>query len=352
MDSVEKREEVRKIQVTGRGSYIVSLPKYWVKQRNLERREQIVFSIEDDGSLRITPRTKIKKKKFHETTIYVSENQDLESLTRKMIALYLMGFNFIRIKTSKERFGSEQTDNIRNFVRSKLVGTEVVTESPNEIALQVLISYPELTVENALRRMVIITLSMVKDAVMAFINVDKELALEILKMDNEVDRFGFYIVRQLKTASQDRSIIPHIGLTTGRDIIGYRLVGKSVERTADHAAKIATIVSQMRQPIMPKLAQKIDKMCKLSMDIFQEALTSLYRRDYDMAEDVVKKSKKNQTLEREIISDVMKQKLDPVQMSLLRLMIESLSRVGEYGSDIAEVVLNLTAVTTVDHIKS
>jgi phosphate uptake regulator len=261
-----------------------------------------------------------------------------------MISLYLMGFNFIKIKTSKERFGSDQTDNIRNFVRSKLVGTEVVTESPNEIALQVLISYPELSVENALRRMVIITLSMVKDATAAFIKMDKELAQEIMKMDDEVDRFGFYIVRQLKTAAQDRSVISQIGLTTGRDIIGYRLVGKSVERTADHAAKIASTVSQMKNPISPKIAQKIDKMCKLGMEIFQEAMTSLYKRDYNMAEEVVKKTHDIQKIEQEIITDVMRQKSDPIQTSLLRLMIESLSRVGEYGSDIAEVVLNLTAV--------
>jgi CRISPR-associated protein Cas8b1/Cst1 subtype I-B len=261
-----------------------------------------------------------------------------------MIALYLMGFNFVKIKTSKERFRSEQTDKIRDFVRSKLVGTEVVTESPNEIALQVLISYPELSVENALRRMVIITLSMVKDATIAFTTMDKELAQEIMKMDDEVDRFGFYIVRQLKTAAQDRSVISQIGLTTGRDIIGYRLVGKSVERTADHAAKIASIVSQMKNPIPPKIAQKIDKMCKLGMEIFQEAMTSLYKRDYNVAEEVVKKTDKIQMLEQEIIDDVMRQKSDPIQTSLLRLMIESLSRVGEYGSDIAEVVLNLTAV--------
>jgi phosphate uptake regulator len=261
-----------------------------------------------------------------------------------MIALYLMGFNFIKLKTSKERFGSEQTDKIRDFVRSKLVGTEVVTESPSEIALQVLISYPELTVENALRRMVIITLSMVKDATTAFTKMDKELAKEICKMDDEVDRFGFYIVRQLKTAAQDRSIISQIGLATGRDIIGYRLVGKSVERTADHAAKISSIVSQMKNPISPKIAQKIDKMCKLGTDNFQEAMNSLYKREYGMAEDVVKKTNKIQVLAQEIISDVMRQKSDPVQTSLLRLMIESLSRVGEYGSDIAEVVLNLTAV--------
>jgi len=308
--------------------------------------------MEDDGSLRITPRTQIKKKKPHEIAIEVLENQDLESLTRKIIALYLIGFNFIKIRTNKERFGSGQTDQIRDFVRSKLVGTEVVTESPNEIALQVLISYPELSVENALRRMVIITLSMVKDATTAFTKMDKPLAQEIMKMDDEVDRFGFYIVRQLKTAAQDRSITSQIGLTTGRDIIGYRLVGKSVERTADHAAKIASIVSQMKNPISPKISQKIDKMCKLGMDNFQEAMTSLYKREYNMAEGIVKKTNKIQMLEKEIISDVMRQKTDPVQTSLLRLMIESLSRVGEYGSDIAEVVLNLTAIETSENKNS
>jgi phosphate uptake regulator len=53
-----------------------------------------------------------------------------------------------------------------------------------------------------------------------------------------------------------------------------------------------------------------------------------------------------ENLEREIIMETNRQKMDPVQMSSLRLIIESLGRVGEYGSDIAEVVLNLTVANS------
>jgi len=344
MKTDEKPGEVRRIQVTGRGSYIVSLPKRWVKDKNLDRGEQIVFSAEDDGSLRITPRTAIKKAKPPETTIVVSPNPDPESLTRKVIALYLTGFNFIRLKTTEARFGSTQSDYIRDFVRKKLVGTEVVTESPSEIALQVLISYPELSVENALRRMVMITLSMLRDATSALVQKDNALAEDVLKMDDEVDRFGFYIVRQLKTAAQDRSIIPQVGLGSGRDIIGYRLVAKSVERAADHAAKIAENALLMKQPVSQRLLKRISKVSELAAKIFEDAMLSLYKRSYAAAEDVLKWMNQIEASEREIITEINRQKIEPVQMTALRLILESLRRVGEYGSDIAEVVLNLTAV--------
>ncbi|MEM2941882.1 MAG: phosphate uptake regulator PhoU, partial [Candidatus Bathyarchaeia archaeon] len=154
---------------------------------------------------------------------------------------YLTGLNFIKLKTTKERFEPTTSEYVRDLVRKKLVGTEVVIESPNEIALQVLVSYPELSVENALRRMVMITLSMLRDAISALIQRNSSLVDEVLRMDDEVDRFSFYVVRQLKTAAQDTSVISQIGLGSGRDIIGYRLVTKSVERAADHAVKIGNL---------------------------------------------------------------------------------------------------------------
>ena len=240
------------------------------------------------------------------------------------------------------RFGSAQSDFIRDFARRNLVGTEVVTESPNEIELQVLISYPELSVENALRRMVTITLSMLRDAISALAKKDETVAAEVVNMDDEVDRFGFYLVRQLKTAAQGRVAVRQIGLGSGRDIIGYRLVAKSVERAADHAAKIAQNVRLMKQTISPKLSERLVKMGEQAIKIFEDAMISLYKRSYATAEDILKRMNQFENLEREIILETNRQKIDPVQMSSLRLVIESLGRVGEYGSDIAEVVLNLT----------
>ena len=52
------------------------------------------------------------------------------------------------------------------FVRRMLVGTEIVTDTSSQLMLQVLLSYPELTIQSALRRMSIITTSMHKDAIL------------------------------------------------------------------------------------------------------------------------------------------------------------------------------------------
>jgi phosphate uptake regulator len=343
VNSSERAGEVRRIQVTGRGSYIVSLPKRWVKERNLDRGEQIVFSTEDDGTLHIMPRTMLKKTKLVERTILVPEDMSPESLARRVISFYLVGFTFIRLKATKARFEPAQLDYIKEFVRKKLVGSEIVTESPNEIALQVLISYPELSVENALRRMFIICVSMLKDAVAALVENNPILADEVLKMDDEVDRFGFYIVRQLKMASQDRSIVAQIGLGSGRDLLGYRLVTKSIERAADHAAMIAQNVRTIKQTITPRLKEKINRMSEFVTRVCEDSMTALYKRDYGIAERILGNMSKTEALEKEVIVEISKQRIDSTQMSALRLIVESLRRVGEYGSDVAEAVLNLTA---------
>ena len=64
-------------------------------------------------------------------------------------------------------------------------------------------------------------------------HLDRKMVQEVIAMDDEVDRFSLYTIRQLKAAVEDDNIIKEIGLKTRRDCLGYRLITKSVERTAD-----------------------------------------------------------------------------------------------------------------------
>lgn len=84
-----------------------------------------------------------------------------------------------------------------------LIGTEIIADSSDEIVLRVLLSYPELSIQSALRRICVITSSMHKDAMLALKDLDKELALDITTMDDEVDRFSLYVIRQLEAVVQD-----------------------------------------------------------------------------------------------------------------------------------------------------
>jgi len=335
--------EVRRIQVTGRGSYIVSLPKKWVENIGLGRGGQVVVAREN-GTLRVTPRTMVKQEKRNEITFAISSKGDVESIVRRVIALYLVGYNVIRLRSTEGRLLSSVRDAIRDTVRKKLVGTEIVTESPEELTLQVLLSYPELSVEDALRRMVIIASSMQKDSVQALKEGNTALAEEVIKMDDEVDRFSFYIVRQIKTAVQNTRIMKEICLYSPRECLGYRLIVKSVERAADHAVKIAENARLLQVRIDPRLLERISEINSFSNSIFEDAIKSLFKRSYDSADEVLKKTKRIEAYENQIIPEISKQKIKGAEMSSLRLILESLRRICEYGSDIAEVVLNLTAI--------
>ncbi len=135
-------------------------------------------------------------------SIKVSQNDDTEMIMRKIVSAYLGGYNSIQIKPDKQLLSIKQRHEMKNFVRHMLVGTEIVTDTASHLILQVLLSYPELTIQSALRRMSIITTSMHKDAILGLRASDNSLAKDVISTDNEVDRFNLYVTRLLRTAIQ------------------------------------------------------------------------------------------------------------------------------------------------------
>ena len=53
---------------------------------------------------------------------------------------------------------------------------------------------------------------MYRDTLLALRENNVELAEEVIKSDDEVDRFSFYIVRQLKIAIKNEYLLKEIGL--------------------------------------------------------------------------------------------------------------------------------------------
>ncbi len=340
-------EETRKIQLTGKSTYIVSLPKRWVTNMGLKAGSQVVISKQSDASLLLIPKELAKQAKSEEAIALISQKDDPSTITRKIVSLYLVGYNIIKIKTKDERITSLQRNLIKDLTRKKLVGTEIISDSSNEMKLQILLSYPELSVENALRRMCLIAISMHEDATRALRELDKKLAHDVVALDDEVDRFSLYIIRQLKAAVQSESILKDIGLSNQRDCLGYRVIVKSVERIADHAVKIAENVILLNKKINDSVSRKISDMSSFAVSVFDDATKALYKKDYLLADNVVAKAKTIVHMENEIIKAIAK-KLEPSEASSIRMILESIRRTAEYASDIAEIVLNLNIESVLD----
>lgn len=334
---------VRRVQLTGRGSYIVSMPKRWVQEAGLAKGGRIQFSRQSNHGLLLSPFEQANyDEEKPQCTISVDPSEDSESVTRKIISLYVVGFSTIEIGAKSGTLTATMREAIRDVARNKLVGTEMVTESSRSATLQVLLTFPQLLVPDALRRMSSIAVSMQQDALQALVSTDHELAKQVVKIDDEIDRFSLYIIRQLKWAVQHTPLLSRIGLTLPVECLGYRIITKSVERSADHAASIAANSLGIQRELENPILKDTSALSQISSTMMETALKALFSGDYKVAESVLVNKEKIIDLESRLVERLLKEKMPPTDLSALRLISESLLRIGEYATDIAEVVLNLT----------
>jgi phosphate uptake regulator len=334
-----RRPDFRKVQVTGGNSYVVSLPKSWVTDVGLHAKDPVAVFVQPDSSLLIVPRRDIRGASKSEATLEATQGLDKDFLLRHFISYYLAGYDTIRITLGKA--DSVLRGFIREGIRRKLVGVEIIEESSGGILTQCLSGYVDLPLKKALERMAIIAGGMLSDSVGVLRGGSKGMADEVIERDDEVDRFYHFLLRQLNIAVRDRSVIQEIGLTSTRDCLGYRLVVKSVERVADHAAGIASQAENL-QMISEGAAKKIQDMTALSRKVFDSAISALLRLDGRMAEDAIARTKEVVQMEGRISSEVLAPRMSGAQVASIKLMLESIRRAAEYGSDIAEIAIDLT----------
>ena len=93
-------QESRKIQFSGKSSYMLSLPKTWVKQMKLQRGDQVTVSRQTDASLLIVAGDISVFPGKGEAIIEALPNDSEGSLIRKVISLYLVGYSVIHVRAS------------------------------------------------------------------------------------------------------------------------------------------------------------------------------------------------------------------------------------------------------------
>jgi len=346
-----KKEDrhVRRIQVGGRGSYTVSIPKRWVEQTGMKKGSRVEFIERQGEGLLLTPfeQTRPEEEQLS-CEILISPDGTPDGVTRKIISLYLNGYFWIQANSKSGNFSASIRDTIREVARDKLVGTELISESSRSATLQVLLSSPQLPVPDVLRRMSSITHSMQQDAMQALARCDRELANQVMKIDDEVDRFSLYIIRQLKYAVQHPFLLERIGLTSPLECLGYRIITKSVERSADHAARLAQNSLLIQHHLNSRILREINSLSQNSSRMMETALQSLFVRDYQLAESVLVDRETISSTEARLVERLLKERMIASEISALRLISESLRRIAEYATDIAEVVLNLTVQKSIE----
>ena len=153
-------EETRKIQFTGKSTYIVSLPKQWITDLGLKQGDQVSVGRKGISSLHVTPYNTRKKDQTETATIEIEPNEKTSTVVRKLVSLYFLHFKTISIKPRVGRITPSQRIGIRNAVKKILMGSEITADSSDGITVQILINLVELSVDAAFKRMMLLAKSM------------------------------------------------------------------------------------------------------------------------------------------------------------------------------------------------
>lgn len=335
----------RVLQLTGGGSYAITLPKSWVKRLNITEGAVLNIEVLEDGSLLIMPENRQLPKNTGEIVI-----EDSPTIVRDIVGSYLMGFNTIKLKSLKP-FKSETVNDIRKCIR-RLAGAEIIEELPNSIEIQVLLDPEAVTPDKVLRRMGSLVNSMVSDSLTSVVNGDLNLAERSLQRDEEVDRHYFTLVRILRFAIRDPEIARKIGLPPLR-LMDFRLVAKFLEDSGDHAASISMEVLknnglQIPENLLNIFKQLDDVIIKVSM----ESIEAFLSENVALALKVLERRNEYGRLYETIFSSL-NYASDIIRNYITKIVL-NIERIYENNIDIAELTAPITikSLSQLDNKKS
>nr|WP_256202536.1 AbrB/MazE/SpoVT family DNA-binding domain-containing protein [Sulfuracidifex tepidarius] len=133
----------RKIQLTGGSTYIVSLPKEWVKALSLKAGDEVQIMEDSDLKLVVIPKNG-EKKDTDKRKILLCENMIVEAIAREFIAYYMAGYSQVTITCKKMK--GEDRAYIKDVVRKRLLGAEVIEEDVSSLTVQFLINEKDLPI--------------------------------------------------------------------------------------------------------------------------------------------------------------------------------------------------------------
>jgi phosphate uptake regulator len=354
----EKDLGYRRVQCTGRGSYIISLPKEWVEDLELKRGSEIAFNIQTDLTLMLVPR-KIQEKegrgnaaKPKEYYISIDPKENIQSAVRMIRALYTIGADIIRIHFKNPLEASKYKTEIKNLARDNFLGSEIIDETADEITLQILIKHSEFPIEKAVRRMAIVALSANRDAIAALKDRSTSLFDSVISSHNDVNRLGLYIVRQLKYGIE-RNLYRELGFKTPKEFLLYRIAVNDIESIAQNAMNIINNLGSLQKlideqtlfikdPIDEEIYNQLVNFSAQAHQLYDDSIKALFKRDYKDAEKLISKRESLKPLENELIMLMSSKKIDPNIASILRLIFDSSRRIMDYSGNMAELTLNRT----------
>jgi phosphate uptake regulator len=325
--------ETRKVQRTGKSTFIVSLPKSWATKNGIQAGSIVYITQSENGDLMLSIDRSEREIK---TKLDIGDRAG-EQLKRDVIGCYLAGYRSIEV-FSKSMTGSQKKD--LHQIVNKLIGPEILEETVNKVIIQDLLSSEELAAEKALRRIRTVVKSMIQDALSALLTGNLDLAWDVVQRDDDVDRLNLLIARQFMEVLRAGSVRQEtLSSTTA---FFFMQAASNLERIADHACRIAEIASQYQYKLPAATTEELAQLDRALAGLIDDALSCLLQSNSEKANQLIDRAREIQRSAGSIADSSAK---DPSEIIARLVVTGSIDRMLDYIVNIGELAINQSHAT-------
>lgn len=245
---------IRRLVKSGAASHIVSLPIEWLNKHELKKGD-LVYLKEDGSNLILSKGIKEEKQEKKEITITI-DDKEINTLRRETISAYINNYT---IFTFIGKSLNQKLENIKKIL-DNFLALEIIEQTETKLVAKDFLNLNEFSLHDTLRRMDMLTRSMLIDSK----NGTKE-SLEF--RDYEIDKLFFLISRLTRAHLQKTD-------QNATESFNAWWLAKNLESISDAAKKI--------------------KLKKGSKDIYDkiegyyiDCITSFFKKDKQKADELI-----------------------------------------------------------------
>ncbi|MCE4601797.1 MAG: phosphate uptake regulator PhoU [Desulfurococcales archaeon] len=321
---------VRRIQLVGGSTYIVSLPKEWVENHRLGKGSQVMISTLPDGSLLLKP---LAGGGRPERRAVVEARGGYGRLLRAIISSYIAGARVIEVRYSVDQH--ETVMEVVGQISRILLGVEMLDSEPGLVRLYSVLDDYAVSFRDAYAKMRRGVEGMLESLTRGLEEENKVLITATIERDDLVDRLYLYLARQMTRALLEGRATQVLGISSTAEAPYLFLALKSMERIGDHATIIARIaLSSGVAPLRPHL------------DIVREVASTVHTAagllpgpGPGAVEEAQETADKASVIRRRVRETRDRSRRLPEVRAL-----DSMERIAGYTQDMAEAVINIASI--------
>jgi phosphate uptake regulator len=258
--------EYRKLISFGKGGFVVSMPKSWIDEHQLQKGSSLALE-KNGSSITLSPPKNItpQQKKETETTIFVDDKS--ENIILQMLnAAYLKSFASITLTGNK--IGT-MLPAIRRHAQ-KLIALEIVETGQNRVVMRDFLDFGAIPIADNVRKMDILVRSMFTDV------CDPKNYTSVIERDDEVDRLFLVALKAIRQSTKDPSLVKKLNMTHA-ELFNHAANALSLEKMADELQRFAQECKDARLP--KNIRIDLQKLIKEMHAAYLDTMKVLHKND-------------------------------------------------------------------------